>query len=390
VRRAQLLLQRHHGGGGGAMPRDDGGGHFNQPAVLHGPKKPEWGCSKCGFAYNWASRLSCKECGNCAAAYTKDRAQARQSESRARWSEQRDGRATGRNAGGRTSGGTGGSVANGQLKALQAEVEQLRRKLATQPCSSQEATDDDGEGQSSPSIAALVAAYEAVRSLGEKDPLTKMAKERLDEARTKRDLGKAAPVRVREAERLATKRKKDHESAQRTVQDAKNDLAAAELVAAKCAKDLEEAEEALRSARACALSEAGGDLAAAALQTLESKLQLQGDKECQEALEVLRKKAALATAPDVPPHGPPDGNSQPGDGSGDGGGTDDDVQMDFDRLDEGDRKAFVDAATKLGPQSSEGLELDEAGQKRAWAAFLAMQEACKGSRKKARSGPYTS
>ena len=223
VRRAQLLLQRHHGGGGGAMPRDDGGGHFNQPAVLHGPKKPEWGCSKCGFAYNWASRLSCKECGNCAAAYTKDRAQARQSESRARWSEQRDGRETGRNAGGRTSGGTGGSVANGKLKALQAEVEQLRRKLATQPCSSQEATDDDGEGQSSPSIAALVAAYEAVRSLGEKDPLTKMAKERLDEGRTKRDLGKAAPVRVREAERLAAKRKKDHESAQRTVQDAKND-----------------------------------------------------------------------------------------------------------------------------------------------------------------------
>ena len=64
--------------------------------------------------------------------------------------------------------------------------------------------------------------------------------------------------------------------------------------------------------------------------------------------------------------------------------------MDFDRLDEGDRKAFFDAATKLGPESSEGLSLDsEEGQKRALAAFLAMQEACNGSRKKARSGPYS-
>lgn len=31
--------------------------------VLKGPKTPEWACS-CGYAYNWASRLRCRDCGN--------------------------------------------------------------------------------------------------------------------------------------------------------------------------------------------------------------------------------------------------------------------------------------------------------------------------------------
>ena len=39
----------------------------NESAVLHGPKKPLWGCN-CGYAQNWACRIRCKQCDRAAPA----------------------------------------------------------------------------------------------------------------------------------------------------------------------------------------------------------------------------------------------------------------------------------------------------------------------------------
>ena len=231
-----------------------------------------------------------------------------------------------------------------------------------------------------------MAVYESAKELGEEDPLVKMAWAKLEEARAKRDQGKAASVRAREAERVAARRKKESEGAQKVAQDLQAKLDDAQKEATKKGKELEEAEEQLKKARAVALEEAGGDPAEEAIKTLLAKVQ--GDQECEGAIQLFRKKAA-AVLP-VPDGAPGDGSGRAEQGRAHGQGAPaahvDGMQVDFDALDERTKQAFIENFGRLGaPGAGEGEEL-EAGYKKAWASFQSVHAACK----RARTHPYSS
>lgn len=66
---AAELLGAHHSSQGMGAERAGGGnarcGAAGEPAVLRGPRKPEWGCP-CGHSGNWACRVRCQRCGRAA------------------------------------------------------------------------------------------------------------------------------------------------------------------------------------------------------------------------------------------------------------------------------------------------------------------------------------
>jgi len=337
------------------MPSPQRGGSQRGGEAPPGPRRPEWGCA-CGTEGNWACRLSCRGCGKAAPPWWRDRAKAKAKEQE--------------RAGGNSK----------EVKELKAELARTRRLLeATQPADTQATPEDgNGSGDAGPSIADLVAARDSMeRKFGFEHPITLAAAASLEEARAKREQGKAASTKVRDAERAVERKRKSHETARLAEQESREAHDKSMVILATARTELEAAEQTLRQERAAALEEAGGASADEALRMLASKIQ--GDDACEKALEKLKQNVAVAAAT---VGGADDGGvgGQPGqDGTSPSGGTGASgagMEVDFDNLGEDHKKQFAEATDGADLSTSEG-------QKRAWEA---MQQMLSGAPKRARTG----
>jgi len=230
-----------------------------------------------------------------------------------------------------------------------------------------------------PSVAELVDAHASMeRKFGAEHPITLAAAASLEEARVKRDRGKATSTRVRDAERAVERRRKVNEAAKLAEQESRgaHDRSVAALATSRT--ELEAAEQSLRQERAAALEEAGGASADEALRMLASKIQ--GDEACEKALEMLKQNVAVAAAAAADADAGSGAGDRPGsDGSSPSGGTgapEAGMEVDFDDIGEDHKKRFAEATAGADLATSEG-------QKRAWEA---MQQMLSGAPKRARTG----
>ena len=168
--------------------------------VLLGPKFPTWGCSRCGFGGNWASRLVCKRCGNeCSQTHRYKAIQASKEAWQAKNSWQQKKRNTWK--GGWNNWKAHGQGGNNIGQDDLAELEMLRAKVAKQEDDDMETSEGDGGKKRKLNINHWHSQkVQMEKEFGGDHPITTLLGCELDKARTERDEAKSVDQLIREAE----------------------------------------------------------------------------------------------------------------------------------------------------------------------------------------------
>ena len=231
--------------------------------VLPGPKKPFWGCPKCGEDQNWASRVVCR-CGARASQKVCERAQAA-AKKHAKEKEGSGGSGSGK-ASDRGRSGPSASGASKELAELKAKLKEREKEIDRLKAApkDEEEDDDEDEKQAGPSIESLVNLHrEAEKALGAEAAITKDLEQQLRIARERRDSEKPVGTRLRDLEALSRKRKGQIESAEEAAvealeahEEAKGKLDEAREDVAKRKRELSEVDGQIAELRAKQLLEA--------------------------------------------------------------------------------------------------------------------------------------
>ena len=195
-----------------------------------------------------------------------------------------------------------------RIKELSNEVARLKKQLSETPPPT---SPSDSESDEGPAISDLVEyASQTEKLFGKENHLAQAARQKVAEARAKRDEGKSVSARVREAEKAVERRQRAKEHASNVLDEAKKSLETAQEAFEKAAAELADAEEALRASRATALKEAGGIPDSAALEAIQAHLK--DDAAAKETLDKLIKALGEPKREQPSASAPPQGASQEG------------------------------------------------------------------------------
>lgn len=160
-------------------------------AVLAGPRRPLWGCSKCGEGGNWASRVRCRGCNAWASQAHQDRARA----------------AARKAARGQQGGGAGTTK---ELARLQRELADAKKEVARLGAPGADASASaSGASAGAPDVDVLASAHAAnEKAYGKEHAITAASFQELQRARAKRDEAKTPAQR----QQTLSARIKQHEA----------------------------------------------------------------------------------------------------------------------------------------------------------------------------------